>query len=250
MTRTLEPAATLARTWWIVLCANGEVLSATRGAPGGWVGAKLDGGTGVPRSLQEAARAVVAATRGDTAVATLQVDVPELDATVELVAVAAVGLRRARTDLRALFRHAVSALERQARALDVGLSITIDDDVPASLSLDPEKIAWVISALVGNAMRYVRRGTRNMPGGSIAVTVSCDAEWGELLLVVDDDGPGILAGVLENLFRRSPGAPHAAGPALTVVRDIVAAHGGSMDIDSSTDEDDHGTTVEVRIPIA
>ena len=103
-------------------------------------------------------------------------EVPELGATVDFVAVPAIGLHRTATDVRVLLRYAMAALERQARALDVGLSLVTRDDVPAALVVDPEKIAWAISALVGNSMRYVRRGTRHMPGGSIAVTASRDAD--------------------------------------------------------------------------
>ncbi len=54
---------------------------------------------------------------------------------------------------------------------------------------------------------------------------------------------------MENLFRRSPGAPFTPALALKVVHDVVEAHGGSMQLTSSTDEDDHGTTVELRLPM-
>jgi signal transduction histidine kinase len=237
------------RSWVVVLGCGGEVLGAEHGAPPEWIGATLHDRPGVPAALRDAARALtLLVLRGGT-LARARVDVPELDASVELVAVPAVGLHRTPTDVRALLPYSVAALERQARALDVGLSVTIDPDVPAALVLDPEKIAWAVSALAGNAMRYVRRGTRHMPGGSIAVTASRDAERGELLLVVEDDGPGIPAQVVERMFQRAPGAPHATGLALTVVRDIVTAHGGSMELATSTDEADHGTTVTVRIPI-
>jgi signal transduction histidine kinase len=236
-------------SWLVVLGPSGEVLGTAGGAPEGWVGAALEACKGAPAAVQAAAREVVAEVRGGAAVVRRLVEVPELGVTVEVVAVAAVGLHRADTDVRALVRYAVAALERQARALDVGLTVTVDPGVPASVAVDPEKIAWAISALAGNSMRYVRRGTRHMPGGSIAVTVGRDAEREHLLLVVEDDGPGIPAPVLEQLFLRRPGAPFVTGLALKVVRDVVEAHGGSMELCSATDEDEHGTTVTVRIPI-
>ena len=235
--------------WLAALCPSGEVLGVGGGAPEGWVGAALDGRKGVPALVQEAARAVVAEARGGRAVARRVVDAPELGASVELVAVAAVGLRRAATEVRALLRRAVEALERQARALDVGLGVTVDPGTPDTVFVDPQMIAWAVSTLVGNAMRYVRCGTRQMPGGNITVIASHDAARAELCLVVEDDGPGIPAGVLEGLLQRRPGAPSARGLALEVVRDVVEAHGGSMDLMSSTDEEEHGMTVELRIPI-
>ena len=220
-----------------------------QGAPPGWLGTTLADRADVPAALREAARALAERARRGGTLARAEVEAPDLDAAITLCAVPAVGLRRTATDVRALLGYAVTALDRQARALDIGLSVTIDPDVPATLVLDPEKIAWAISALAGNAMRYVRRGTRHMPGGSIAVTAARDAERGEILLVVEDDGPGIPAQVVERMFQRAPGAPHATGLALTVVRDIVMAHGGSMELASSTDEADQGTRVTVRIPI-
>lgn len=234
----------------MVLGANGEVLGAERGAPAAWVGARLDDRADVPGPLREGARAVVAeARRGGGTIARALVDVDALDATVELVAVAAIGLHRAATDLRALLQHAMSALDRQAGACDVELTVTIEPDVPATLLLDPEKIAWAVSAVVGNSMRYVRRGTRQMPGGSIAVTASLDGDTGELVIVVADDGPGIPPEIAGGLFHRAPGAPYATGLALPVVRDVVTAHGGSMDLTTSTDELDHGTAVTIRVPV-
>jgi two-component system OmpR family sensor kinase len=220
-----------------------------QGAPPEWLGATLPDLAAVPAALRDAARAVAAQARRGEALAHARVEVPELDAVIELSAIPAVGLHRTATDVRALLDHAVATLDRQARALDVGLSVTVHPDVPATISIDPEKVAWAVSALAGNAMRYVRRGTRHMPGGTIAVTAGRDAARGELILVVEDDGPGIPASVLERMFRRADGAPHATGLALTVVRDIVGAHGGSMALASSTDEDDHGTTVTVRLPL-
>lgn len=236
------------RSWVVALGVNGEVLGAQHGAPPGWVGGRLDQLPGVPASVRDAARAVVATARGGGTLARSVVLVAELDATVELIAVPAVGLHRTATDVRALLRTSLAALERQARALDVELGVKVDADVPEELTLDPEKIAWAVSALVGNSMRYVRRGTRQMPGGSIGVKVSVDGE--ALVVVVEDDGPGIPAEVQAMLFQRAPGAPHATGLALTVVRDIVTAHGGSLELASATDLIEHGTTVTVRVPIA
>jgi signal transduction histidine kinase len=237
------------KSWVVALGAGGEVLGADGGAPPAWIGATLHELPGVPAALRDAARAAASAARRGGTLAQARVDVPELGAEVELVAVPAIGLHRTETDVRALLRHAMAALERQARALDVGLSITAGEDVPAAFAVDPEKIAWAVSALVGNAMRYVRRGTRTMPGGSIAVTARRDAARDELVLVVEDDGPGIPERAIQRMFERAPGAPHAVGLALTVVRDIVGAHGGSMTIASSTAEPDHGTTVTVRLPL-
>jgi signal transduction histidine kinase len=231
--------------WVVVLGCGGEVLAVEQGAPPSWIGVPLEGRADVPASLKDAARSVVAAARHGGSLARAELEVPELGAAVELCAIPAFGLHRQETKVRPLLSLALAALERQAHALDVALTIDVDPGVPDAVALDPEKISWVVSALAGNSMRYVRRGTRHMPGGTIAVSAGLDEKRGEIVLVVEDDGPGIPAAVAERLFRRAPGA----GPALGLVRDIVGAHGGSVEIATSTDEADHGTTVTVRLPV-
>src|SRR5262245_33669899 len=122
----------------------------------------------------------------------------------EIVAAEAIPLRRAETDLRALLASALEVLEQQAAGLDVALRLEVTSPLPAGMRLDPEKIAWAVTTLVGNALRYVRRGTRRMPGGSIEVELSFLAERGEVVIAVQDDGPGIPADKLPWLFRRGP----------------------------------------------
>src|SRR4030095_3595264 len=87
----------------------------------------------------------------------------------------AMPLRRAPTDVRELLRWSLEALRLQAEARDVALNVQVEKDVPAFVSLDRTKIAWVITALVGNALRYVRPGSQTMPGGSIAVRGTYDS---------------------------------------------------------------------------
>ena len=84
-----------------------------------------------------------------------------------------VPVRRTPTDLRALLDTTLAVVEQQAEATDVSLHVTVADDVAALVSMDSEKMAWVVVALAGNAsMRYVRTGSRLRPGGSIRICVS------------------------------------------------------------------------------
>ena len=153
--------------------------------------------------------------------------------------------------MRALLRDALRALERQAQAVDIELGVTVDGGRARGISLDPEKIAWAVSALVGNAMRYVRHGTRQVPGGSIAVSAAVDSAAGELCLVVEDDDPGMPADVTERLFQRAPGAP-CTPPAS---RSWWCATSSPRTADRWTSPPppaplELGTTVTLRIPLA
>lgn len=158
-------------------------------------------------------------------------------------------MRRAATDLRELLASTMEVMREQAAALDVELRIETTDAVPARVSLDPEKTAWAVATLVGNAFRYVRRGTRRMPGGSIVVGSDYDAARRQVVIRVEDDGPGIPKDKLPWLFKRAAGRPHAAGLGLLLIHDVVAAHGGTVAVESHVDGPQRGTAVTLRIPV-
>jgi two-component system, sensor histidine kinase and response regulator len=160
----------------------------------------------------------------------------------------AVPIRRAPTDLRGLLTWSLACMAAQARAADVTLDISVDERVPPFVRIDEDKIAWVISALVSNALRYVRHGSQSMPGGSIAVRASFQAIRPSVLIEVQDNGPGVSTEKLSALFERGPGPErHALG--LLIVRDFVIAHAGQLDIRSNSDAPAPGTIVRITLPI-
>jgi len=67
---------------------------------------------------------------------------------------------------------------------------------------------------------------------------------------VEDDCPGIPADKLSHLFERQAGSQHAVGLGLTLVNDIVVAHGGTVRVDSSTGHRGCGTRVCMMLPTA
>jgi signal transduction histidine kinase len=215
----------------IVLGRDGTVVYATATDAARWIGRVLAEEEGVPVALRDAA-----ASRTDT----------ELEST-RLVFVDAVPLRRAVTDVPALLAGTIERLKAQADSIDVSLAVEADAGVP-SARIDPEKVAWAVATLVGNSLRYVRRGTRRMPGGAIRVRVGTDGAC--VVITVADDGPGIPEEKLPSLFRRQPGVVHGTGLALVLVRDVAVAHGGDVEVASSTDRFACGTTIVLRLPLA
>ena len=163
-----------------------------------------------------------------------------------LVTPGAIPLRRSPTDVRTLLASSLTALQQQARTFDVGLELVVADNVPRLVSLDRAKIAWVLTALVGNALRYVRHGSHTMPGGSIGVRVESDSAADQIAIEVRDDGPGIPEDRLRTLFDDSVEVPGNA-LALAMARDVVAAHGGIFEIRSGTGALSHGTTVRFTL---
>ena len=156
-------------------------------------------------------------------------------------------LRAAPTDLKKLLVGAMEALVHQAKQAEISLHVEAGDDIPI-IQADAEKVAWAVTTLVGNALRFVKRGTRRMPGGSIVVRIA--REEGVVAITVEDDGPGIPPEKLPWLFKRAPGTVHAAGLALMLVHEVVVAHGGTVDVKSATEGAERGTRVTLRLPIS
>ncbi|HYO59603.1 ATP-binding protein [Archangium sp.] len=107
---------------------------------------------------------------------------------------------------------------------------------------DADRMAQVITNLVGNAVQHSPAGT--------PVRVSSRGEDGEVLLEVHNEGPPIPAEVLPTLFEpfrrgRSAGggAVGSVGLGLFISRQLVEAHGGSIEVRSTQGE---GTTFTVR----
>ena len=100
--------------------------------------------------------------------------------------------------------------------------------------------------LVENAIKY------NQPGGSVQITIS--RSNGKAILRVADTGPGIPADCRESIFQpffrvdksrsREMGG---VGLGLALVREIAVLHGGSVTVESSSE---NGTTFAVTLPLA
>src|SRR5262249_35495406 len=147
-------------------------------------------------------------------------------------------------DVRDLLTSTLEVLSDQAKSAGIRIDVVIDDDVPEDVPLDAVKVAWAVSTLVGNSLRYLARSGR---AGHIEVRASSDADAGALILSVRDDGPGIPASRASRLLEDA-GALRSVGLALVLVRDVVAAHGGTIEVHSKTDPIDHGTRITLRIP--
>jgi signal transduction histidine kinase/HAMP domain-containing protein len=111
---------------------------------------------------------------------------------------------------------------------------------------DADRMAQVITNLVGNAVQHSPEGT--------PVRVSSRGADGEVLLEIHNEGPPIPAEVLPTLFEpfrrgRSTGggAVGSVGLGLFISRQLVEAHGGTIEARSAREE---GTTFTVRLPRA
>jgi signal transduction histidine kinase len=109
---------------------------------------------------------------------------------------------------------------------------------------DPDRLAQVISNLLSNALQYSPPGT--------PVRVENHGEEHAVVLKIHNTGAPIpqdmLPGLFEPLERGSALAENrerSIGLGLYIVRHLVLAHGGSVDVHSTATE---GTTFTVRLP--
>jgi PAS domain S-box-containing protein len=108
---------------------------------------------------------------------------------------------------------------------------------------DPDRVAQVLTNLMSNALHY------SPPGTPVRVTLRGEAE--AVVLEVNNQGEPIPASVLPRLFEplergtRKDQASRSIGLGLFIVKSIVLAHGGTVEVRSTAAE---GTTFAVRLP--
>lgn len=136
-------------------------------------------------------------------------------------------IRPERTDLTAL--AAASIESSLLPAAERGMSIELLADGPVWAHIDAHRIRQVIDNLVSNAVKYGR------DRGRVEVDVRTEAD--RVVFAVRDDGPGIPAGEVPRLFERffrsalvRQSVTHGSGLGLSISRDIVVAHNGSLTV--------------------
>jgi signal transduction histidine kinase len=233
----------------IVLSADGTILAASDDLPAGIVDTRLEECEALPHEMREAGRTLLQQLRREGRAAIGRVALADADRTVQIIAIEAVAIRRRPTDLRELLPSKLAVISSQALVAHVTLWIAVADEVPNVVDLDAEKVSWAVTTLVGNALRYVLTGPRPPAGGRIDVRASFDGPSREVTLEVQDNGPGIPRDSVARLFKRDGLNVLGTGLALLVMSDVCAAHGGRIEVRSSTDSADHGTSVRLTLPV-
>jgi two-component system sensor histidine kinase BaeS len=174
-----------------------------------------------------------------TATESLEMLVNDLS-TLTLVEGGTLRLRREPIDVDVLVNETLDAFRPEATAAGVQLTEAVAPNLPP-LDADPARIRGVLGNLVSNALAHSARG------GSIRVEGT--ASGGRIRLTVRDDGAGIPADLLPRVFDRFVKGPDSTGSGLglAIVRDVVEAHGGSVEATSAPGA---GTAISLVLPIA
>jgi signal transduction histidine kinase len=113
-----------------------------------------------------------------------------------------------------------------------------------AVSCDPRLVHQALCNLIGNALKHTP------PSGRVSVRVAEEPD--EVVLLVEDDGPGIPAEERERVFGlfarlgSSSDTPRGLGLGLPVARTIVEQHGGTLALTDSCEG--KGACFELRLP--
>jgi signal transduction histidine kinase len=141
----------------------------------------------------------------------------------------------------------LAALKGRAETLARGRGACLEANLSGEgeFRADPARIEQAVLVLVDNAAKYSPPGER--------VTLSATTESGELLIRVEDRGPGIPEEHLPHVFERFYRVDKArarkqggAGLGLSIAQTIAQAHGGRIEAENRTAG---GTRISIHLPL-
>lgn len=141
-------------------------------------------------------------------------------------------------DLNGLLQDVARFLLADFRQSGVDLQLDLEPLLPA-VELDPTQFKQALMNLLVNARQVLRTGgnvaLRSRTGGS-----------GEVVVEVEDDGPGIPPQARDRIFEvfysnRGGGT----GLGLPIAKQIIERHGGTIEVSSAEGQ---GTTFRIRLP--
>lgn len=154
-----------------------------------------------------------------------------------------VRLELTRLYLSQIAAQSIDALSASAAAKAITIElISAPDEQP--LMADWTRLTQIVGNLIGNAIKFTPAG------GSIIVTIASGPDGTHL--AVADTGVGMTAEVCSQLFGKArlihtPGTAneHGSGLGLTIVAELVALHGGQIEV---TSEPGRGSRFTVYLP--
>lgn len=138
--------------------------------------------------------------------------------------------------LNEVIQYQLPEADRQAIALTLHMP-----DEPIILYADPFRLSQVFINLIGNALRYADSHSE------IRIIASQKESFAKI--IVNDNGPGIEAEHMPNLFQpfyQAESDGQGAGLGLAIVYEIIKTHEGEITVDSEIGK---GTTFQIRLPL-
>jgi signal transduction histidine kinase len=150
-------------------------------------------------------------------------------------------LERRPVRLRELLQEAAQEWVGPLRDAGLRLELDLDDGIVADI--DATRIRQVIANLLSNGAKFTHTG------GVVGVELEVVDQWA--VIRVRDTGCGIsadeLAAVFDRFYRGRTSRARGSGIGLAIVKQLVEAHGGTVEVSSQADQ---GTVFTVRLPQA
>ncbi len=148
------------------------------------------------------------------------------------------------TDLVKIVKLVTTSAMPMAKHNHITLTINIPKPLPTIIA-DPDRIRQVFDNLIGNALKFTpQNGT---------ITISAHRENDQIKISIEDTGVGIPAAALNKIFDRfyqvekiGPRKVRGSGLGLTIVKQIIETHHGTIDVASKPGE---GTRFTLTLPI-
>lgn len=129
-----------------------------------------------------------------------------------------------------LIEYAIKANQVQADKFNIQIEVEYPEEKISKLFVDSEKIAWVLTNLLSNAIRYSKEN------GRVVIGARQDDDF--VQLYVQDFGKGIDPRYHQSIFDRYfrvPGTKvQGSGLGLSISKDFVEAHGGTLHVESES----------------
>jgi len=144
------------------------------------------------------------------------------------------------TDLNHVVEKVLTLAQKRLQHDHVDVRTELADRLPA-ITVVSDEISQVILNLLINALEA-------MPaGGELRLRTALSDDREQVLLSVQDSGPGMSARQIRRLFEPFyTTKPEGTGLGLAISYGIVERHGGTIDVSSAPDQ---GTTFVVRLPV-
>ena len=140
----------------------------------------------------------------------------------------------------------LSPWEAAARQKGLDWALEVAPDLPVVV-MDPDRMAQAVGNILSNAIKFTPSGGQ--------ISTSAKIADGFLSVQVADTGPGIPLEEREKIFqpfyrvRQGHRIVEGMGLGLSIARDIVAAHGGQIELESTSGPQSAGSCFCLKIPV-
>jgi signal transduction histidine kinase len=147
-------------------------------------------------------------------------------------------------ELRAFFVELEAGFRVLAQQRGIGLHVTWSDDAPHEVQWDADRMSEVLGNLLSNAIKFTAAGGH--------VGLNAERQGETVVLEVRDTGAGIKEDQLPHVFEKfyqadnqDAASQKGTGLGLAIAKEIVEAHGGTIQCESSPGV---GTTFTINLP--